>query len=218
VGDAFAQIFNGAFSPDAIYGGVIGVLILGFQRAAFSNEAGVGSSAIAHSAAKTKEPISEGMVALLEPFIDTVVVCTMTALVIIFTGYAADSEGLEGAQLTTAAFSSSLGDWSLYVLAFAAVLFAFSTMISWSYYGLKAWTYIFGKTRTADIAYKALFLVFVVVGSSVSLGAVIGFSDLMILGMAFPNILGLLILSGEVRQDLTNYMTKVKTGVIQKFK
>lgn len=218
VGDAFAQIFNGAFSPDAIYGGVIGVLILGFQRAAFSNEAGVGSSAIAHSAAKTKEPVSEGMVALLEPFIDTVVVCTMTALVIIFTGYAADSEGLEGAQLTTAAFSSSLGDWSLYVLAFAAILFAFSTMISWSYYGLKAWTYIFGKTRTADIAYKALFLVFVVVGSSVSLGAVIGFSDLMILGMAFPNILGLLILSGEVRQDLTNYMTKVKTGVIQKFK
>jgi len=218
IGDAFSQIFNGAFSPDAIYGGVIGVLILGFQRAAFSNEAGVGSSAIAHSAAKTKEPVSEGMVALLEPFIDTVVVCTMTALVIIFTGYAADSEGLEGAQLTTAAFSSSLGDWSLYVLAFAAVLFAFSTMISWSYYGLKAWTYIFGKTKGADIAYKGLFLIFVVIGSSVSLGAVIGFSDLMILGMAFPNILGLLILSGEVRQDLTTYMMKVKTGVIQKFK
>lgn len=218
IGDAFSQIFNGAFNPDAIYGGVIGVLILGFQRAAFSNEAGVGSSAIAHAAAKTKEPVSEGMVALLEPFIDTVVVCTMTALVIIFTGYAADSEGLEGAQLTTAAFSSSLGDWSLYVLAFAAVLFAFSTMISWSYYGLKAWTYIFGKTRTADIVYKGLFLLFVVIGSSVSLGAVIGFSDLMILGMAFPNILGLLILSGEVRQDLTNYMVKIKTGVIQKFK
>lgn len=218
IGDAFGQIFNGAFSPDAIYGGVIGVLILGFQRAAFSNEAGVGSSAIAHSAAKTKEPVSEGMVALLEPFIDTVVVCTMTALVIIFTGYAADSEGLEGAQLTSAAFSSSLGDWSLYVLAFAAVLFAFSTMISWSYYGLKAWTYIFGKTKTADYTYKGLFLIFVVVGSSVSLGAVIGFSDLMILGMAFPNILGLLLLSGEVRQDLTNYMVKVKTGVIQKFK
>ena len=218
IGDAFSQIFNGAFSPDAIYGGVIGVLILGFQRAAFSNEAGVGSSAIAHSAAKTKEPVSEGMVSLLEPFIDTVVVCTMTALVIIFTGYAADSEGLEGAQLTSAAFSSSLGDWSLYVLAFAAVLFAFSTMISCPYYGLKAWTYLFGKTRTADIVYKGLFLLFVVIGSSVSLGAVIGFSDLMILGMAFPNILGLLILSGEVRQDLTNYMVKIKTGVIQKFK
>jgi alanine or glycine:cation symporter, AGCS family len=218
IGDAFGMIFSGAFSPDAIYGGFIGVLILGFQRAAFSNEAGVGSSAIAHSAAKTNEPVSEGIVALLEPFIDTVLVCTMTALVIIFTGYADDPEGLEGAALTSAAFSSSLGDWSLYVLAFAAVLFAFSTMISWSYYGLKAWTYLFGKTRSADISYKLLFLIFVVVGSSVSLGAVIGFSDLMILGMAFPNILGLLIMSGEVRQDMNNYFAKIKSGVIQKFK
>jgi AGCS family alanine or glycine:cation symporter len=218
IGDAFGMIFSGAFSPDAIYGGFIGVLILGFQRAAFSNEAGVGSSAIAHSAAKTNEPVSEGIVALLEPFIDTVLVCTMTALVIIFTGYADDPEGLEGAALTSAAFSSSLGDWSLYVLAFAAVLFAFSTMISWSYYGLKAWTYLFGKTRSADISYKLLFLIFVVVGSSVSLGAVIGFSDLMILGMAFPNILGLLIMSGEVKQDMNNYFAKIKSGVIQKFK
>jgi alanine or glycine:cation symporter, AGCS family len=218
IGEAFGKIFQGAFNPDAVYGGVIGVLILGFQRAAFSNEAGVGSSAIAHAAAKTKEPVSEGIVALLEPFIDTVLVCTMTALVIIFTGYADDAEGLEGAQLTSAAFSSSLGDWSLYVLAFAAVLFAFSTMISWSYYGLKAWTYLFGKTRASDISYKFLFLIFVVVGSTVSLGAVIGFSDLMILGMAFPNILGLLIMSGEVKQDLTNYLAKIKSGVIHKFK
>lgn len=218
IGEAFGKIFQGAFSPDAIYGGFIGVLILGFQRAAFSNEAGVGSSAIAHSAAKTKEPVSEGIVALLEPFIDTVLVCTMTALVIIFTGYADDAEGLEGAQLTSAAFSSSLGDWSLYVLAFAAVLFAFSTMISWSYYGLKAWTYLFGKTKASDYSYKFLFLLFVVIGSTVSLGAVIGFSDLMILGMAFPNILGLLIMSGEVKQDLSNYFAKIKSGAIQKFK
>lgn len=217
LGWAFETIFVGAFSPDAIYGGFIGVLILGFQRAAFSNEAGVGSAAIAHSAAKTNEPISEGMVALLEPFIDTVVVCTMTALVIIFTGYADDSEGLAGAALTSAAFSSSLGDWSMYVLSFAVVLFAFSTMISWSYYGLKAWTYLFGNSKKVDISYKVLFLLFVVVGSSVGLGAVIDFSDLMILGMAFPNILGLLIMSGDVRRDLKDYMHRVKTGVIKKF-
>lgn len=218
IGNAFGTIFSGAFEPDAIYGGFIGVLILGFQRAAFSNEAGVGSAAIAHSAAKTKEPVSEGLVALLEPFIDTVVVCTMTALVIIFTGYADDAEGLEGAALTSAAFSNSLGSWSMYVLSFAVVLFAFSTMISWSYYGLKAWTYLFGKTRTADYTYKILFLFFIVVGSSVGLGAVITFSDLMILGMAFPNILGLFIMSGEVRNDMNLYFEKLKSGVIQKFK
>lgn len=218
LGYGFSTIFFGAFSPDAIYGGFIGVLILGFQRAAFSNEAGVGSAAIAHAAARTKEPVSEGIVALLEPFIDTVVVCTMTALVIIFTGYAADPEGLEGAALTSAAFSSSLGDWSLYVLSFAVVLFAFSTMISWSYYGLKAWTYVFGETKGAAVIYKLIFLVFVVIGSSVGLGAVIDFSDLMILGMAFPNVLGLVIMSGEVRRDMKDYFLRIKSGAIQKFK
>lgn len=218
LGNGFSTIFYGAFSPEAIYGGFIGVLILGFQRAAFSNEAGVGSAAIAHSAARTKEPISEGVVALLEPFIDTVVVCTMTALVIIFTGYAADPEGLEGAALTSAAFSSSLGDWSLYVLSFAVVLFAFSTMISWSYYGLKAWTYVFGETKPAAYAYKIIFLIFVVIGSSVGLGAVIDFSDLMILGMAFPNVLGLVIMSGEVRRDMIDYFQRIKSGAIKQFK
>jgi AGCS family alanine or glycine:cation symporter len=218
LGNGFSTIFYGAFSPDAIYGGFIGVLILGFQRAAFSNEAGVGSAAIAHSAARTKEPISEGTVALLEPFIDTVVVCTMTALVIIFTGYAADPEGLEGAALTSAAFSSSLGDWSLYVLSFAVVLFAFSTMISWSYYGLKAWTYVFGETKSAAYIYKFIFLIFVVIGSSVGLGAVIDFSDLMILGMAFPNVLGLVIMSGEVRRDMIDYFQRIKSGAIKQFK
>lgn len=218
IGTAFGTIFHGAFEPDAIYGGFIGVLILGFQRAAFSNEAGVGSAAIAHSAAKTKEPVSEGMVALLEPLIDTVLVCTMTALVIIFTGYADDPEGLEGAALTSAAFSTSLGDWSMYVLSFAVVLFAFSTMISWSYYGLKAWTYLFGRSKKADVSYKLLFLVFVVVGSSVGLGAVIEFSDLMILGMAFPNILGLIIMSGEVKNDLNSYFSRIKSGAIKRFK
>jgi AGCS family alanine or glycine:cation symporter len=218
LGNGFSTIFYGAFSPEAIYGGFIGVLILGFQRAAFSNEAGVGSAAIAHSAARTREPISEGVVALLEPFIDTVVVCTMTALVIIFTGYAADPEGLEGAALTSAAFSSSLGDWSLYVLSFAVVLFAFSTMISWSYYGLKAWTYVFGENKPAAYTYKVIFLIFVVIGSSVGLGAVIDFSDLMILGMAFPNVLGLVIMSGEVRRDMVDYFKRIKSGAIKQFK
>ena len=218
IGWAFGTIFSGAFEPDAIYGGFIGVLILGFQRAAFSNEAGVGSAAIAHSAAKTEEPVSEGTVALLEPFIDTVLVCTMTALVIIFTGYADDPEGLEGSALTSAAFSTSLGEWSMYVLSFAVVLFAFSTMISWSYYGLKAWTYVFGRNKKADLSYKVLFLIFVVIGSSVGLGAVIDFSDLMILGMAFPNILGLLIMSGEVRNDMIDYFARIKSGAIKKFK
>ena len=218
IGDAFGTIIYGAFEPDAIYGGFIGVLIMGFQRAAFSNEAGVGSAAIAHSAANTDEPVSEGMVALLEPLIDTVLVCTMTALVIIFTGYADDPEGLEGAALTSAAFSTSLGDWSMYVLSFAVVLFAFSTMISWSYYGLKAWTFVFGRTKAADLSYKVLFLVFVVVGASVGLGAVIDFSDLMILGMAFPNILGLLIMSNEVSRDLKDYFARIKSGAIKKFK
>ena len=158
IGHAFMLIFKGAFSPDAAFGGVIGVLIVGFQRAAFSNEAGVGSASIAHSAAKTKEPISEGIVALLEPFIDTVVVCTMTALVLIFTGFAEDNQGLEGAELTSAAFAHALGGWSKMVLAFSAVLFAFSTMISWSYYGLKSWTYLFGNSKIADYSYKSIFL------------------------------------------------------------
>jgi alanine or glycine:cation symporter, AGCS family len=218
IGDAFAQIIDGAFNAASIRGGVIGVLIVGFQRAAFSNEAGVGSASIAHSAAKTDEHVSEGIVALLEPFIDTVVVCTMTALVLIFTGYARDPQGLEGAELTTSAFAEGLGPWAIYVLAFAAVLFAFSTMISWSYYGLKAWTYLFGNTKNMENLYKLIFLIFVVIGSSIGLGSVLDFSDMMILGMAFPNILGLLIMSGEVRRDLVDYFDRVRSGVIQRFK
>lgn len=218
IGSAFYMIFKGAFSPDAVYGSFLGVLVIGFQRAAFSNEAGVGSASIAHSAAKTEEPVSEGIVALLEPFIDTVVVCTMTALVLIFTGYATDTNGLEGAALTSAAFASSLGDWSKYVLTFAAVLFAFSTMISWSYYGLKAWTYLLGNTKTMIVLYKVIFVCFVIIGSSMQLGAVMDFSDMMILGMAFPNILGMLFMAGEVKEDLKDYFRRIKTGAIKKFK
>ncbi|GAA4318990.1 hypothetical protein GCM10023115_45090 [Pontixanthobacter gangjinensis] len=210
IGPAFSAIWDGAFSPSALKGGVIGVLIVGFQRAAFSNEAGVGSAAIAHSAAKTNHPPSEGFVALLEPFIDTVVVCTLTALVLIFTGMH-EVEGVGGVELTSSAFGSVIS-WFPYVLATAVFLFAFSTMISWSYYGMRAWTYLFGKSKKNEMVYKSLFLVFVVVGASVSLGAVLDFSDMMILAMSFPNIIGLYFMIGEVSDDLKEYTHRLKAG------
>jgi len=217
IGDVFMQIFDGAFNATALKGGVIGVLIVGFQRAAFSNEAGVGSASIAHSASKTNEPVSEGVVALLEPFIDTVVVCTMTALVLIFTGFADGSSAMEGSELTSAAFGSVF-PWFTYVLVVAIFLFAFSTMISWSYYGLKAWTYLLGDSKATVYSYKIIFCVFIVIGSSVGLGAVLDFSDLMILGMAFPNVLGLVLMSKEVKADMVSYFERVKSGAIKKFK
>ena len=214
IDNAFMKIVSGAFSPTALKGGFIGVLIAGFQRAAFSNEAGVGSASIAHSAAKTDEPVSEGLVALFEPFVDTVLVCTMTALVLIFTDYDDGASGLSGAQLTSAAFSE-IFPWFRYVLMTAIVLFAFSTMISWSYYGQRAWNYLFGHSNIASYSYKALFLVFTVIGAATGLGAVLDFSDMMILGMAFPNILGLLILNSEVRNDLIDYFKRLKNGSIK---
>jgi AGCS family alanine or glycine:cation symporter len=210
IGPAFSAIIEGAFNPSALKGGVIGVLVVGFQRAAFSNEAGVGSAAIAHSTAKTNNPPSEGFVALLEPFIDTVVVCTLTALVLIFTGMH-EVEGMAGAQLTSDAFGSVIS-WFPYVLGIAVFLFAFSTMISWSYYGMRAWTYLFGKSKRSEMIYKMFFLIFVVIGASVSLGAVLDFSDMMILAMSFPNIIGLYLMSGEVRADLGNYLKKLKAN------
>tara|TARA_B100000927_G_C16450710_1_gene463708 strand:- start:288 stop:1760 length:1473 start_codon:yes stop_codon:yes gene_type:complete len=216
IGWAFSEILTGAFAPSAAFGGFIGVLIQGFRRAAFSNEAGVGSASIAHSAAKTNQPVSEGIVSLLEPFIDTVLICTMTALVIIVTGFSG-VQGIEGAQLTSQAFGSVIS-WFPYVLVIAIFLFAFSTMISWSYYGLKSWTFLFGSSNKSKITYKLIFLIFIIIGSSVSLGAVIDFSDMMILAMAFPNILGLLILSKEVKFDMKDYFKKVKSGDIKKFK
>lgn len=214
IGPAFSAIVEGAFNPGALKGGIIGVLVVGFQRAAFSNEAGVGSAAIAHSTAKTNHPPSEGFVALLEPFIDTVVVCTLTALVLIFTGMH-EVEGMAGAQLTSDAFGSVFS-WFPYVLGIAVFLFAFSTMISWSYYGMRAWTYLFGKSKKVEMAYKLLFLVFVVIGASVSLGAVLDFSDMMILAMSFPNIIGLYLMSGEVRADLDQYFKKLKANQLFK--
>jgi AGCS family alanine or glycine:cation symporter len=209
IGQAFADIFNGAFSADAAKGGFLGVMIMGFRRAAFSNEAGVGSASIAHSASKTNKPISEGIVSLLEPFIDTVVICTMTALVLIFTGYAQNPQGLDGVALTTAAFKSQFS-WFDIVLTIAIFLFAFSTMISWSYYGMKSWAYLVGETPKAQLIYKVIFLLCTIVGTSSGKGAVMDFSDMMILGMAFPNVIGLLIMSGEVKQDLKAYWADLR--------
>ncbi len=211
ISGAFSAIFNGAWSASAMKGGFIGVLIIGLQRAAFSSEAGVGSAAIAHSATKTENPIADGFTSLVEPFIDTMVVCTMTALVLIFTGMHEVDGGMQGVELTADAFGSVIS-WFPAVLALAVFLFAFSTMVSWSYYGMRSWTYLFGQSKKSEIIYKVLFLLFVVVGASVSLGAVLSFSDMMILAMSFPNIIGLYIMSSEVRGDMKTYWHKLKNG------
>ena len=278
IDDAFKLIFEGAFTPMAGLGGIIGVIIVGFQRAAFSNEAGAGSAAIAHSAVKTKYPASEGVVALLEPFIDTVVICTMTALVIIFfninegefsygkkanpgTGVLMESDNhkkwaknkfitndsttldnqekdkqiiilnqiesghqycldqdstvskcihyVGGVNLTSKAYDSAIPGFS-YILTLAIILFAFSTMISWSYYGLQSWKYLFGKGRRADLIYKILFLLFIIIGASATLDAVIKFSDAMILALVFPNMIGLLLLFPEVKKELAKYLKAIE--------
>jgi AGCS family alanine or glycine:cation symporter len=288
IGWAFGQIFEGAFTGLGVAGGMVGALIQGFKRAAFSNEAGVGSAAIAHSAVRTKEPITEGFVSLLEPFIDTVVVCTMTALVIVISQQLIVGENLDyvlyglndvkeiaaqanlpavaaeaiqnatsidavksalseipedaarnfsvtpinemisavgriktvgdtsGVGLTSAAFGSAIS-WFPYVLAVAVVLFAFSTMISWSYYGLKAWTYLFGEGETKELVFKIIFCIFVVIGAAANLGPVIDFSDAAIFAMAVVNIIGLYFLMPIVKRELNSYMSRLKSGEIKKF-
>ena len=233
IGWAFGQIFAGAFTGLGIAGGFVGALIQGFKRAAFSNEAGVGSAAIAHSAVRTNEPVTEGVVSLLEPLIDTVVICTMTALVITISGqlvsdpatgqYVLDGsriatvDGNTGVALTSAAFASSIS-WFPVILAVAVILFAFSTMISWSYYGLKAWTYLFGEGKTSELTFKLIFCGFVIIGAAASLGPVIDFSDAAIFAMAVVNITGLYFLMGIVRKELNSYTTRLKSGEIKKFK
>ena len=212
VGNAFGQIFTGAFSPQGIAGGAIGVLIQGFRRAAFSNEAGIGSSSIAHSAVKTKYAASEGLVALMEPFIDTVVVCTMTALVLIITGSltgSGPSNDAEAILLTSRAFGSVIS-WFPYVLTVAVVLFAFSTMISWSYYGFQGWAYLFGRTKRMEYVYKIIFCMFVVIGAASSLNSVIGFSDAMIFAMMVPNMIGLILLAPKVKEELNKYLKVIR--------
>ena len=213
---AFGAIFTGAFSPEGVAGGAIGALIQGFKRAAFSNEAGVGSASIAHSAVRTKEPITEGLVALHEPFIDTVVICTMTALVIVITGTYTAGGGMSGVELTSMAFESAFS-WFPYILAVAVLLFAFSTMLSWSYYGAKCWTYLFGENRTMDLVFKVIFCIFVVIGSSMNLGPVVDFSDSAIFAMAVANIVGLYILFPVVKKELESYWGRLKSGEIKKY-
>jgi len=214
---AFSAIITGAFAPTAVAGGVVGALIQGFKRAAFSNEAGIGSASIAHSAVQTKHPVTEGYVALLEPFIDTVVICTMTSLVITITGAWVPDSGVTGIALTSKAFETNFSGFG-YVLAIAAVLFAFSTMISWSYYGLKAWTYMFGEGKNKELLFKFIFCVFIVIGASMSLGPVIDFSDAMIFAMAIANIIGLYMLMPKVKALLKDYHAKLASGEIKKIK
>ncbi len=225
IDDAIGLIVSEAFTPRAtVTGGFIGVMIQGFRRAAFSNEAGAGSAAIAHSAVNTKYAASEGLVALLEPLIDTVIICSMTALVIVMfnmndvfiygdvinneAAIASTGQRIGGVNLTSMAFDASIPGFS-YVLAIAVVMFAFSTMISWSYYGLQAWKYLFGKSSKVDIAYKVIFLIFTVLGSAVTLDAVIKFSDAMILALVFPNMIGLFFLFPIVKDELAKYLEAI---------
>ncbi|MEQ9440975.1 MAG: alanine/glycine:cation symporter family protein [Cyclobacteriaceae bacterium] len=217
VPEAFSTIVSGAISGEALGGGLIGTLITGMRRATFSNEAGVGSAAIAHSAVKTSEPVTEGFVASLEPFVDTVIVCTMTALVIVITGAYKGDNVADGIALTSTAFGTVI-DWFPYLLSIAVILFAFSTMISWSYYGVKAWSYIFGETRLSITIYKSLFCIFIVIGASISLGKVIDFSDGMLFAMSLPNILGCYILAPLVKNDMQSFLTRIKKGKIEVYK
>jgi AGCS family alanine or glycine:cation symporter len=207
---AINLIIYGAFTGEGIAGGFVGVLIQGFRRAAFSNEAGLGSAPIAHSAVKTNYPVTEGFVSLLEPFIDTVIICTMTALVIIITGMHVNEDGLGGIELTSKAFEKDIAFFP-YILAVAAILFAFSTMISWSYYGLKSWAFLFGKKKSTENIFKLIFCLFVVLGSSLSIGSVIDLSDSMIFLMALFNIVGVYLLASKVKNELKIYL-KIKSS------
>lgn len=213
---ALSAIVTEAFNPSAMTGGMLGVMIMGFQRAAFSNEAGLGSAAIAHSAVRTSEPVTEGFVALMEPFIDTVVICTLTALVILTTIYepGMTGNGMQGIELTSQAFGDTLG-WSTVPLSFIAILFAFSTMLSWSYYGLKGWTYILGESKKKEVVFKALFCAFGALGCMIQLDAVLEFSDALVFVIALPNILGLYILAPVIKRELQSYQSRINSGEIK---
>lgn len=215
--DAVTTIWHGAFSLEAGFGALIGVIVQGFKRAAFSSEAGIGSAVIAHSTAQVRYPVRQGMVALYEPFIDTIMICTMTALVIVITGVYNAPEYMtliadkQGAALTSAAFGSVV-PWFSSVLSLSVVLFAFSTMIAWSYYGERCWTYIFGESYS--IVYKLIFLVFIVLATMGSAGNILVFSDLLLLGMALPNFIALYLLQDKVADALNAYLRKLKSGAM----
>jgi len=201
---AFTLIFNSAFNPYGVTGGIIGVMVQGFKRSTFSNESGVGAAAIAHAAASTKEPVREGFVALIEPFIDTVVICTITALVIVITGAYQGVEGIDGVAMTSRAFESVIW-WFPYLLSFAVLMFAISTMISWAYYGSIAWSYLVGDSKAMDILYKLVFCIFTVIGATISLTSVIDISDSIFFSMAIANIIGLYMLAPSIKTDLNKY-------------
>lgn len=211
--NAIRLIVSSAFTLESATGGMVGAMIVGFQRALFSNEAGIGSAAIAHSAVKTNEPVSEGLVSLLEPFIDTIVICTVTSLVIVTTAYPNglmdSSLGLEGIALTSAAFEHHI-NWAPIPLGIAALLFAFSTTIAWSYYGLKGWTYLFGEGAITQLVFKAIFCTFVAIGCMIQLSAVLDFSDAMVFLIAVPNIIGLYFYAPEIKRDLNAYLAKYR--------
>lgn len=211
--EAISAIVVGAFTPQGAAGGMIGAMIIGFQRAAFSNEAGIGSAAIAHSAVSTDKPLTEGFVALLEPFIDTVVICTLTGLVLVTTlpPEMLRGEGPQGIELTSAAFQSQIS-WSPMPLSVAAILFAFSTMLAWAYYGTKAWTYIFGEGRRKEQVFSLIFCTFIVIGAAVKLDAILDFADALIFVMAIPNLIGLYILAPEIKRDLKAYLDELKSA------
>ena len=215
VPEAIFSIISEAFSPTAAAGGALGALIIGFQRAAFSNEAGLGSAPIAHAAVKTNIPVTEGLVSVLEPFIDTIIICTITALVIVLTGVYSESGNLAGIALTSAAFAKTI-PWFPYILALAAILFAFSTMIAWSYYGLKSWCYLFGNSVLSENIFKFIFCVFVIIGSSVSLGSVLDISDSMIFLMSVANLVGVYFLAGVVKKEINEYMKDLSNGKIKR--
>ncbi len=205
---AFVTIFESAFGLDAMGGGLVGALINGFRRATYSNEAGTGSAAIAHSAVKTNEPLTEGYVALLEPFIDTIIVCTITALVIVVTGVYEPylfQENVQGIEITSAAFESAFS-WFPYLLLVASVLFAFTTLVSWAFYGSQAAAYIFGPSKRVDVTFKMCVLLST--GAAVSLSAIVNFIDSMLFAMAIPNIIALYLLMPELKRDVKAYEKK----------
>lgn len=214
---AIRLIMDNAFTAQSATGGMLGALIVGFQRALFSNEAGIGSASIAHSAVQTDEPASEGLVSLLEPFIDTVVICTLTSLVIVTTAYPYGiiERDLEGIALTSAAFEHHIS-WAPYPLAVAALLFAFSTSISWSYYGLKGWSYLFGEGAVTQLLFKGIFCAFIALGCMIQLGAVLDFSDAMIFLIAIPNIIGLYLYAPEVKREVNDYLRRIKADEVHR--
>ena len=211
---AFASIFVEAFAPEGVSGGVIGAVIIGLQRAVYSNEAGTGSAAIAHSAVKTREPASEGLVALLEPFIDTIVVSTMTALIVIVTG-AYKIQGLSGIEITSAAYASVF-PWFPNVLAVAVILFAYTTMLTWAYYGAKCWTYLAGESYWIELGYKLVYCLLLSTGAVISMNAALDFVDAMFFAMAIPNVITLYILGPQVKREIEGYVARIKSGEIRR--